>query len=355
LLTKMFDNKGYIIKMMYAFNAMGLMNQYSSKRYINTHLYEKKKIELWKKTKGLISVNKDGKNKRISINKLDEYLNQGWKKGSWYSKENGRVVSDETRNKLRQRTGKKHHNYGKKHSFESIKLMSDARLKKVQVTKDKINKLILKEELEIYLQDGWKEGYYRRKVKRTKKVWLENGKHELKVTIDKVDDFINNGYSIGRLKEFKNKIKNKIVITNEIEDKYIEKGESIPEGYRIGRKKGAVQSEETKRKISESKKGKKLSNEHIELLRKINSDRVAINNGIRSSYCYKWELEEKEKEGWTKGLIRDKKVWITNGKEDLLIKEDDLKNYPEYNRGRSNKNLTNNKFHKKQNPTRKLF
>ena len=82
-------------------------------------------------TTGKISIIKDNIVKYILPSMLDEYLNDGWVKGS-------KKLSEEAKQKLK----------GRKGSTSG----------KIGINNTKVNKFVVEEDLEKYLNDGWIKG-----------------------------------------------------------------------------------------------------------------------------------------------------------------------------------------------------
>ena len=70
--------------------------------------------------------------------------------------------------------------------------------------------------------------------------------------------------------------------------------------------KGKHHTQETKEKLSKALKGKKLSKEVIDKMKKSKIGKIWINNGSYQTYIYPEEFDKYEKEGFSKGMIKQK-------------------------------------------------
>ena len=130
---KQFEDKDFLEKFINAINTPEAKKKKSDsmKAYLNT---DKGKENISNATKNSVYMN-DGKNtKRVQEDKVDEYFDMGWVKGSLLE------VSKETKGKI----GKI---FSNRIWIKNIKLKS--------------NKRVLENELEDYLQNGWELGYKR--------------------------------------------------------------------------------------------------------------------------------------------------------------------------------------------------
>ena len=138
-------------------------------------------------------------------------------------------------------------------------------------------------------------------------------------------------------------------ITNGIEERCLPPQECekyLKQGWHFGSKsKGILKTEETKQKISKSLTGKKKSEQHIEAARKAKIGRIRITNGINDLFIFEQDLKNYIDQGYYKGSSMDYsfcknesrckaisdansgRIWINNGKESKMVKEDVLKDY----------------------------
>lgn len=144
------------------------------------------------------------------------------------------------------------------------------------------------------IPDGWRIGTNITPCKNT--IWINDGKHNKRIL--KSDD-IPKGYKKGQIVVRRNissnfilSSKNKKLISNGNESKYIEKDEPLPIGWHYG--------------VKDTRKGKHPHN----------LNKIWITNGIENKYIDKTLSIP---DGWHLGLtqkktsIRPKKKWITNG------------------------------------------
>ena len=193
------------------------------------------KISLKRKNK--IAINKDNQMKYIHTNELDEYLKNGWELGmAEYVKKKigrpGRIISASTRQKLSiAHKGKKLTEEHKKRLSEtSPRLNTFARLspeKQLEVRR-KISQSTKHRDWSNY-KIGWKKNGERSSNSK----WINNGKKELFIINDKLESYLNEGWTLGRINITNNSkigciwvnknYKNKQIKANELE-KYLEQG-----------------------------------------------------------------------------------------------------------------------------------
>lgn len=195
------------------------------------HSEESKKIIGEKSTlavTGRIYIVKDNVEKRIKAEELDLYLSNGWKKGRLEER------------KLFQIAGTK--------AATGIK----------KIYKDGINKNVPKEEVDKWLAEGWRLGCIEkkqswseeRKKENSKRIseitkgtkCINNGKENKLVKLEKLDDYLKNGWvlgrlNVGKLKNYQTINKGKICINNGKINKYIFP-EELEEYLNNGWKKG---------------------------------------------------------------------------------------------------------------------
>jgi hypothetical protein len=78
-----------------------------------------------------------------------------------------------------------------------------------------INKRIKREDLEIYLSNGWNKGFKvndttKHKIASSNKVWIHNNDETKFIQKDKLQYYLDKGYKIGRTEKTENKIERKI-------------------------------------------------------------------------------------------------------------------------------------------------
>lgn len=147
----------------------------------------------------------------------------------------------------------------------------------------------------------------------------------------------------------------RIWINNGTVNKYINNTESIPEGFVRGR---LSPSEETKKKMSESRKGRRLSKETIDKIVKTRKERgykmsEATKDKLRKANIgrkFSDEINKKKgrpKFGKANPMYGKHYKWLTNGVVDIKIFEQNYNELPQYYQngyrdGRSNKKLFGN-------------
>ena len=159
--------------------------------------------KLSKFRKNVISINKDKEYKFIKKEDLEKYLNEGWKRGGMsISKEHkeklinankGKKLSKETREKISKiNLGKNNPNYGK-----------------IWINKDKEYKKIKKEELEKYLELGWEKGMSKETREKMSKAtlgkkrhtygkfWINKDKQNKSIKKEELEKYLNEGWKKG--------------------------------------------------------------------------------------------------------------------------------------------------------------
>lgn len=205
-------------------------------------------------TTGHIWINKDGKNTMIDESKLDEYIANGWTRG--------KISSFKERNR-------------------------------VKVYKDNITKSIQKEELEIYLANGWTRGvaFHNR--------WITNDIEEKWTDIELPD-----GWKEGRLYKNPNEIISVYNDTEVLEIKKVELHEYKKRGYKEG-------------------KGKLVG-----LYEGSTKNTIWMNNGINTVCVKPNEVDNYLNNGYVKGNLNVKnRIAVNNGNSTKKIKLQDLDSY----------------------------
>lgn len=147
-----------------------------------------------------ISISKNGSERRVYKEELNDFLNDGWVIGLSAAKR-----------KMPNVTGKIHINNGiktimiKKELFDEYskagwklgKLISVHNKGKIFVHKDGKNIYISKEDLTKYLANGWYKGID--KTNRKKQCYINNGKIEKRINEENINIFLNDGWTRGRL------------------------------------------------------------------------------------------------------------------------------------------------------------
>jgi hypothetical protein len=186
-------------------------------------------------------VNKNNKNKSIKKFELDLYLESGWVLGrinNVYNKitiNNGvierRVSKEESeylikkenytkgrllKNSISAKNGHKH----KKQTEEHKKKIRDSQIGKIWIYKNNKSKKTTKENVENYLENGWSLGRNyenlfegKRNTGKNKK-WLNKDNIEKYVKTEDVQQFLNDGWVFGRCKSLKEKVSETLINNN---------------------------------------------------------------------------------------------------------------------------------------------
>lgn len=117
--------------------------------------------------KGTIYINKEQKNKRIDYSDLESYIKLGWVKGFFQVKEISKRMYNPLTNELRCITLDKLEEYESNGWLYGNNYVSNKN--KLYITKNKKNKRIKTEELELYLLNGWVKGMYNKKYDKSLK------------------------------------------------------------------------------------------------------------------------------------------------------------------------------------------
>lgn len=178
--------------------------------------------------RGTVYLNKDGEMTRVMPELVDKFLAEGWNLGWSESMREAhlhRVVSEETRRKISEL-------HRKMHEFRAG--FTSGRIK---VSNDLINQTlyVLPEDLQKYLEQGWKLGNLfqtnqKKSQKRTGEVTVNNGIVEKHIKPEELEKYLAKGWIRG-LSEISKKRKSEAA-------------------------KGKKMSEEACKRMSESKKGK---------------------------------------------------------------------------------------------------
>lgn len=120
--------------------------------------------------KGRIVVNKEGINKRILPEEIDNYLKEGWQLG-------GKCIKDKNLN---------------------------SKTTLISIIKDNIIMEIPRSQLNIFLNQGWLRAprkKYERNTQFISKVWINNGELEVKIPSNEVQKYLSENWVKGRLKK----------------------------------------------------------------------------------------------------------------------------------------------------------
>ncbi len=158
---------------------------------------------------------------------------------------------------------------------EFIKWIQPIEFGRIYIHNEKINKRVKKEQLEEYLNNGWKLGDLpKRKHDFVTGFKTINNTHEIKkVPKIELQKYLNEGWKLGAIKS---STKNTTWINNGIENKMVV--DDILNSYM---KKGWVRG----------------------IIRKNNETRIHVNNGKKEYRIPLSKLSEYEQNGWTKGRI----------------------------------------------------
>lgn len=190
-------------------------------------------------------------------------------------KNTGKRRSDETRLKISLRQK------GKKKSKESVEKGRATQASLINITNGKLNKRVKPDLLEYYLANGYTLGYTSKKLPKRK--WINDGENEIFLFESELYDYLESGWKLGRIKkgtpktdEWKKNISNSL--------------------------KGRVFSDEHRKNLSNARIGKKI-------IRKTPSKsigRVWINNHEKEMMIYKDELEDYAQQGFILGRLKRK-------------------------------------------------
>jgi hypothetical protein len=123
--------------------------------------------------KGRCFVNKNGVNRQIQQQELDEHLEVGWILGLSISKENNQKKKEKLSKIVK----------GKKY-----------------ITKDCVCKMVREDEIKKYLAEGWVEGrYFSKKGNNKGRRYINDGETEKIVAIKKIEAHLLSGWALGKL------------------------------------------------------------------------------------------------------------------------------------------------------------
>ena len=138
--------------------------------------------KIHEKQKGRIHINNGNEMKYIYQNELNTYIENGWKIGGLPT-----TMSDETKNNMKNKLSK---------MFKG----------RIYINNGIIEKIIKPEDLDNYINNGWKKGQLKQRnhnVAQNKK-WINNGLSQKYVSLDIIDTYLNNGWQYGMIKRKKN-------------------------------------------------------------------------------------------------------------------------------------------------------
>ena len=154
-------------------------NQYKSEKY-----------------KGTKHIHKNDVEKRVHLNELEFYLNSGWLLGR----------SDKTKKSISVGSmGKQGTFKGKTHTQEFKNHISILYKDRKYINKDGIVKSVTKNDLDNYLNNGWKLGNPNNGRAVNTRAWINNNTINKLVKIENIDDYLNTGWKRGRKKVELNK------------------------------------------------------------------------------------------------------------------------------------------------------
>ena len=146
-------------------------------------LSEEHNKKIHEKHKGRIHINNGNEMKYVYKYELNTYIENGWKIGGL-----PQTMSEETKNNMKNKLSK---------MFKG----------RIHITKDKHNKLIDKNELEYYLSLGWIKGQYKEHINKISTLntkWMNNGIIHKNVPNEQIQEYLNNGWKFGMLKRKNN-------------------------------------------------------------------------------------------------------------------------------------------------------
>jgi Putative endonuclease segE, GIY-YIG domain/NUMOD3 motif len=133
--------------------------------------------------------------KMVKTKEIDEYLNNGWVKGNYYNK--GIKRSEEFKNNLRSRTGEKSPVFKSKFIYKE----GESKHKRVKI-----------ENLDKWINEGWIVGIREDIIKKISitnsgegnamygRCFINNGEINKGINKNELDEYLNNGWHLGRLK-----------------------------------------------------------------------------------------------------------------------------------------------------------
>ena len=193
-----------------------------SKHHIETGFQQGEKNSQY----GTCWITKNGENKKIKKEELDSYLNDGWIKGRKLLSKIENLNTEEI--KQDKYNGFTYIELSKKYnlSYKTLQKILKNDCKNISQTgkktkgkcwihKDNINKMIKKEDIDMYINNGWKRGVSKNtknnmsissKINNCKgnkhpqygTCWITNGKENKIVKKEDIDIYINNGWIKGR-------------------------------------------------------------------------------------------------------------------------------------------------------------
>jgi hypothetical protein len=196
-------------------------NQHVKGKNIHTEEWKKEQkertAEMFKDT---VCVNNSLINKMIKKDSLQSYLKQGWVKGriTSYTEEQRRELSIRItgeKNPMFGRTGEKNPMYG----VHLIPWNKDKKGERVWINNSVVGKLVEKEELEDYLNNGWIKGMMSSEEIKTKKrkafacylhakgkIWVNNRAKNKLIEPEELKTHLSEGWERGMTNETGNKI-----------------------------------------------------------------------------------------------------------------------------------------------------
>lgn len=227
--------------------------------------------------RGRVGINKDGVNKLVLPEELDDYMEQGWVLGQIQN----HIITEEIREKLSKASkGRSGPMAGKHHSDKTKAKLSKS-------ASEYMNRPDIKKEFSDRMK-GTNNPFY--------------GKHHTEETRKKLSEA-----QKGRTKSEDEKKHLSEVLSGNLNPMY-----------------GHKHSEESKQKMRDALKGREC----------VNKGKIWITNGIHNKMIDRADLEQYP--GYHQGISRPKvnRIWINNGLESKMIVESDLSKYPDYSIGR---------------------
>jgi len=280
-----------------------------------------------KGSKGLKWINNGITNKRVSLDQLGTYLNDGWVVGQlpttlghvWINKDGKNTTVDKSRLDEYLANG-----------WSRGKILSKNEVNRVKVNKNGKTKLISKDLLDEYLADDWSRGIHQ------KFRWITNNIEEKWTDIE-----LPEGWIEGRLYKNPNEIISVYNDTEVIEIKKVDLHEYQQLGYKIGKgKKVGLYEGSTKNTIWMNNGidcvciQKTLENEYIDkgyVRGNLNiKDRIHVYKNDINKYIKPDELEQYLLDGYLFGQTFSStldKIWIYKNNRHKVIAKDKLAEY----------------------------
>jgi len=196
-------------------------------------------------------------------------------------------------------------------------------------------KMINPKLLEYYLQQGWEQ-------KGIKRIWVNNGVIQKNILPDEIDDYVNLGWKLGLLE----KHKNRVFIYKDGERKFIERkflDEYLKEGWI---KKHNVEDTKVLRKNNVIIKAQPEEVEYYLSKGYVHSSTIEgliyIKKGSQLKRVKEVDLPKYFNEGWIRGNNTSGMKYITDGYKEKRINIEDLPNHPGWVVGRVKKIYLNN-------------